>query len=280
MSNFPIVVIRGAGDLASGVAYRLYHAGYLVVMTELEKPLFVRRAVSFGNAVFDETGSVEGIPSRVVPMSSALWLAMRTEEIPIIIDTKNEWRALDAPVVVDARMAKQKLDTTIKDAKCVIALGPGYSATVDCHAVIETQRGHSLGRVIWLGPATPNTGVPGSVKGYQKDRILRAPADGFVTPHFDIGDAIAEGDVIATVGDAPIMAPFSGQLRGLIHPTVPVHKGLKIGDLDPRGNRQNCFTISDKSLAIGGAVLMAILQSGIHPLPISSLVRNTDHAPR
>jgi xanthine dehydrogenase accessory factor len=169
-------------------------------------------------------------------------------------------------VVVDARVAKRNIDTQISDAELVIALGPGFVAGQDCHAVVETQRGHYLGRVIWQGRAAPDTGVPGSIGGVENQRVLRAPCDGFVKPNAAIGDRINQGAVIAAVEGEPIIAPFTGVLRGLIHETVPVTTGLKVGDLDPRCIREHCFTISDKSLAIGGGVLEAILNRGIYPL--------------
>lgn len=278
MTDMPLVLIRGAGDLASGAALRLYAAGFPVVMTELEKPLFVRRAVCFGNAVFEGSATVEGVPSRLIEASSALWLTLRTEEIPVIIDRAGEWRDMSPMVVVDARMAKEKLDTSIKDADCVIALGPGFVAGADCHAVIETNRGHRLGRVIWQGSAEANTGIPGDVKGIKATRVLRSPADGFVTPLAEIGDQIREGQTIATVADRPVVAAFDGRLRGLVHPSLPVHQGMKIGDLDPRGEYHHCFTISDKSLAVGGAVLTAILQAGCRPMSPDELVRKAEYA--
>ncbi len=269
-SDIPVVVIRGAGDLGSGVAFRLFVAGYPVVMTELDKPLFVRRTVSFGDAVFAEKGSVtiENITSRKIEVSSALWLALQAHEIPILRDGFDDWQSLQPKIIVDARVAKRNIDTKITDAPLVIALGPGFIATEDCHAVIETNRGHRLGRVIWRGSAEPNTSTPGSVMGKGQSRVLRAPCDGFVIPHAEIGDLIDEGDVIATIEDQEICAAFEGRLRGLIHPSVYVNAGMKIGDLDPRGIYEHCFTISDKSLAIGGGVLEAILSQGIHPLKI------------
>lgn len=267
-SDIPIIVIRGAGDLGSGVAFRLFMAGYPVVMTELDKPSFVRRAVSFGEAIYAETGSIsiEGITARRIDVRSALWLAVQAHEIPILLDKDDDWQSLNPEVVVDARLAKYNIDTQISDAPLVIALGPGFVAGEDCHAVIETNRGHRLGRVIWRGPAEPNTGIPGNVMSTGAKRVLRAPCDGWVTPHAGIGDLLDEGDLIATVGEQSIYAPFKGRLRGLIHESVHVVSGMKIGDIDPRGFYEHCFTISDKSLAIGGGVLEAILSQGILPV--------------
>ncbi len=265
LANVPLVVIRGAGDLASGVAYRLFLAGYPIVMTELECPTFVRRMVCFGNAMYESPFTVEGITARKIDIHSALWLAVQEREIPIVLDAEQSWRDLSPQVIVDARMAKHNIDTSYEDAPLVIALGPGFEAGQDCHAVIETNRGHYLGRVIWRGCAEPNTGTPGAVMGHTQGRVLRAPKDGFVSSVVNIGDWLEANELIAMIDDVEIRAPFDGRLRGIIHPSVHVVKGMKIGDLDPRGIREHCFTISDKSLAIGGGVLMAVLQSGILP---------------
>lgn len=256
------VLVRGGGDLASGVVYRLVKAGFPVLITELAQPKVIRRAVAFASAVFDDTITVEGITARriaVVADAPAVWA---TGEVPVLVDRDGASLEVFKPmIVVDARMMKHNPDTTQVDAPLVIALGPGYVAGEDCHAVIETKRGHFLGRVIWLGAAEPDTGQPGNVKGHVADRVLRAPVDGYVMSRTAIGDVLAAGDVIATVSDMPVTAPFAGVLRGLIHSSVWVTAGLKIGDLDPRGNRIHCFTISEKALAIGGGVLEAILSA-------------------
>ncbi len=278
MADFPVVVIRGAGDLASGVALRLYQAGFPVIMTELEIPTLVRRAVCFGSAMLAGVTEVEGITARRIEASSSLWLALRTEDIPVVLDDDNGWRDLLPRVIVDARMAKRNIDTTPKDAELVIALGPGFTAGEDCHAVIETNRGHFLGRVIWQGAAEPNTGVPGTVRGQKAKRVLRAPTAGYTTAHVKIGDMVSAGDVIATIDEAEVRAPFDGCLRGIVHESVYVTPGFKIGDLDPRGVYEHCFLISDKSLAIGGGVLSAILQAGIHPMHPRDLVGRAQHA--
>jgi xanthine dehydrogenase accessory factor len=276
----PLILIRGAGDLGSGLALRLYRAGYPVIMVDLPSPLLVRRTVSFGNAIYETGGvyQIEGVASRVMKADSAIWLAMQGGEIPVLVDTDGAWRDLGAQVVVDARLAKRNIDTTLDDAELVIALGPGFTVGVDCHAIVETHRGHTLGRVIWEGSALANTGIPGSVSGIESQRVLRAPRDGHVKPNAAIGDKIEAGAVVATVEGEPIIAPFTGMLRGLIHESVTVWAGLKVGDLDPRSVREHCFTISDKALAIGGGVLEAILRQGILPLPIADRVREKTDA--
>jgi xanthine dehydrogenase accessory factor len=259
-----LILIKGAGDLASGVAYRLKRSGFPLIMTELSAPLMVRRAVCFGEAVYSGQVTVEGITARrVESLNEARHLA-GTEIIPVLVAPESESVVKTNPtVLVDAIMAKKNTGTTINDALLVVALGPGFTAGQDCHAVIETNRGHWLGRVIYAGQAEPDTKKPGSVKGHVIDRVLRAPAEGYVMAAARLGDRIQQGQLIATVAGQEIRAPFDGVLRGLIHPMVPVTTGFKIGDLDPRGVVRHCFTISDKSLAVGGGVLEAVLASEV-----------------
>jgi xanthine dehydrogenase accessory factor len=259
-----LVLIKGAGDLASGVAYRLKRCGFPIIMTELPAPLLVRRAVAFGNAVYSGETTVEGITARRVNSLAEAQHLAPTELIPIMVDPQARLLATAGPqVLVDAIMAKTNTGTTLADAPLVIALGPGFTAGKDCHAVIETNRGHNLGRVVTQGQAEPNTGTPGMMKGYTASRVLRSPSEGQVVPCAGIGDKIKQNQLIATVNGHEIRAPFDGVLRGLVHAEVNVITGQKIGDLDPRGVAEHCFTISDKSLAIGGGVLEAILSSPI-----------------
>jgi xanthine dehydrogenase accessory factor len=233
-------------------------------MTELPAPVLVRRGVSFGNAVYNGQTSVEGITARRVDTIEQAGHLAITDIIPILIDPAAiAVTQLQPQILVDAIMAKVNTGTAINDAPLVIALGPGFTAGEDCHAVIETKRGHTLGRVITQGQAEPDSKTPGQVKGYGADRVLRAPVDGHVIGHVTIGDLVKQGQLIASVNGQPIYAPFEGVLRGLIHPNAPAVAGLKIGDLDPRGNVEHCFTISDKSLAIGGGVLEAILSGEV-----------------
>ncbi|HVO69507.1 MAG TPA: selenium-dependent molybdenum cofactor biosynthesis protein YqeB [Aggregatilineaceae bacterium] len=256
------VVVRGGGDLASGVIYRLVKAGFPVIVTELARPLAIRRAVAYASAVFEGEIMVEGLMARRVQRVADVPGVLAVGGIPVLVDdVGTALAALKPAVVVDARLAKRNLGTTPEDAPLVIALGPGFEAGRDCHAVIETNRGHALGRVVWNGGAEPNTGTPGNVQGHALDRVLRAPCDGHVTPQAAIGDQLRAGDTIAAVGDLRVVAPFDGVLRGLIHPSVAVTRGMKIGDVDPRAVREHCFTMSDKSLAVGGGVLEAILSA-------------------
>lgn len=256
------VVVRGGGDLASGVIYRLARAGFPVLVLERAQPLAIRRAVSFASAVYDGQITIEGLNAHRITGVAAAAAQWADGTIPVLVDGDGaSLRTLRPAVVVDARMAKRNLGTARDDAPLVVALGPGFTAGEDCHAVIETQRGHFLGHVIWHGAAAPNTGQPGEVRGRVGERVLRAPADGVVTPRTAIGDLVTPGDVVATVNDVPVQAPFAGVLRGLIHSAVSVTAGFKIGDVDPRGVREHCFTISDKSLAVGGGVLEALLSA-------------------
>lgn len=261
-----LVLIKGAGDLATGVAVRLHRAGFAVAMTELARPLTVRRTVAFAQAIFDGQQTVEGITAQRCTLPEVTtYLAQRA--IPVLVDaTATALAVLRPTVLVDAIMEKRNTGTQLDQAALVIALGPGFVAGVDCHAVVETNRGHNLGRVIWQGGAEADTGEPGILPGAtaQASRVLRAPCTGFVQPCRAIGDLVTSGAVIALVqGDAQepavIQAPFTGVLRGLIHPSVPVIPGLKIGDLDPRAQPAHCYTVSDKSLAIAGGVIEALL---------------------
>ena len=255
-----LIVIKGGGDLASGVAYRLKRAGFPLLMTELAAPLMVRRTVCFGEAVYAGEVEVEGITAKSVEGVDVAHALAESDLIPVLVDPHGTAVEELAPrVLIDAVMAKRNTGTTLADAPLVVALGPGFYAGKDCHALIETMRGHRLGRVIYSGPTAPDTGTPGLVSGRGVDRVLRAPADGYVEGSSQIGDRLEEGQQIATIAGHPLYAPFAGILRGLIHPSVKVKKGLKIGDLDPRGIVDHCFTISDKALSIGGGVLEAVL---------------------
>jgi xanthine dehydrogenase accessory factor len=259
-ARLPLVLIRGAGDLGSGVAWRLRRAGFPVVMTELAEPLVVRHTVSFAEAVFAGATTVEGV--RAERVASAEQAAERATAglVAVLVDPDGgAVAALRPGVLVDARMAKRVLDTRIADAPLVVALGPGFVAGVDCHAVVETNRGHRLGRVYWQGPAEPDTGVPATIAGHGFDRVLRAPAAGPLAAVRVIGAELEAGDLIARVADRPVVAPFAGVLRGLLHDGLIVAAGQKIGDVDPRAQPEHCHTISDKALAVAGGVLEAVL---------------------
>ena len=257
------VVIRGAGDLASGIALRLYHAGFDIAMTETAAPLSVRRTVSFSQAVYDGRTQVEDVSAVLVKDGAEMGAAWWLKQIAVFIDPAaaivGEFRP---DVLVDAIMAKKNTGTVITNAPVVIGVGPGFTAGLDCHAVIETQRGHTLGRVITDGGALPNTGVPGDIGGYTIERLLRSPADGVFETLVSIGDVVKKGDVVALVNPdgLPVKAEIDGILRGLLPSGIAVTHGLKAGDIDPRCEKSHCFTVSDKALAIGGGVLEAILR--------------------
>ena len=255
-----LVVVKGAGDLASGVAYRLRQSGFMVVMTEIAQPTVVRRGVSFAQAVFDGATVVEGVCARLLATADEALAVARTREIVVLIDPHAHVVAQLRPgVLIDAIIAKRNTGTRIDDAPVVIGLGPGFRAGVDVHAVVETNRGHRLGRVIVHGEAERDTGVPAPVGGHGAERVLRAPAHGSFTGVAAIGDRVATDEVLGYVAGEPVRSPFDGCLRGLIQTGVAVQKGMKIGDVDPRATREHCFTISDKALAIGGGVLEAVL---------------------
>lgn len=255
-----LVVVKGGGDLATGVAHRLHRAGMWVIITELPQPTVIRRPVAFASAVFEGEISVEGVTARRVESVTQALACLDEGVVPVLVDPQaGVVRELRPDVVVDATIAKRNLGTHISDAPIVVALGPGFTAGVDCHAVVETARGHYLGRVITQGQATPNTGVPGAVLGYTEERVIRAPCGGVFRGERQIGDRVEAGQTVARVDGEPVVARISGVLRGLLADGLPVHAGMKVGDVDPRGVVDHCFTISDKARAVGGGVLEAIL---------------------
>lgn len=255
-----IVLIRGGGDLASGVALRLHRAGLRIAILELEQPLVVRRLAAFAEAVYAGEITVEGLTARRAASAEAAKDIIAAGDIPVLVDPHTTaLSSFDPLILVDARMTKQPPDLSINAAELVIGLGPGFVASANCHAVVETMRGHSLGRVIWQGAALPNTGLPDTVSGRAAERVLRAPAAGILQAHAAIGDWLESGVLVASVSGQQVRAPFSGVLRGLLHPGLSVQPGMKIGDLDPRADPSYCSLVSDKALAIGGGVLEAIL---------------------
>lgn len=254
------VLVRGGGDLASGVIHRLHRAGMKVVVTELPQPTVIRRAVAFAAAMYEDVVEIEGVVGRRVDSLERALLCLERGEVPILADPRRELVAQWRPeALVDAIVAKKNLGTKISDAPIVIGLGPGFIAGVDVHAVIETERGHNLGRVILEGGAAPDTGIPGAVMGYTTERVLRAPCVGVFRGERRIGDEVEAGEVVAYVNGSPVVASISGVIRGLLADGLAVNEGMKVGDVDPRGVREHCFTISDKALAIGGGVLEGIL---------------------
>jgi xanthine dehydrogenase accessory factor len=257
MSNNSRVLIRGGGDLASGVALRLHRAGIRVTITELAQPLAVRRTVSFAEAVFEGTCEVEGVKARLID-GHQLSAWNQADEIPIMIDPDAAiLSTINFPVVVDARLTKQPPSPIPAQVPLHIGLGPGFHAGRNCQAVIETRRSHTLGRVIWDGASQADSGVPEG----NPLRVLRAPDEGAFVANKKIGDHVEEGELIGMVADKNVLSPFAGVLRGLIREGLQVNRGLKIGDVDPRDDPAACYLVSDKSLAIGGGVLEAILST-------------------
>jgi xanthine dehydrogenase accessory factor len=255
-----LVMVRGGGDLASGAILRLARAGISVIVTELKEPLAVRRSVSFSRAVYDREVMVEEVPVKLVGSPGEARNLVARKIIPVLIDPKAESRQeLHPVVIVDGRMTKQIPDLPADCAQLFIGLGPGFVAGENCHAVVETRRGPTLGRVIWSGAAEKDTGLPDTVYNFQAERVLRAPADGHLETFFKIGEHIDAGGVIAQVDGIPLRAPFSGVLRGLLRPGAVVWLGMKIGDMDPRDIPELVDFVSDKALAVGGGVLEAVL---------------------
>jgi len=260
----PLVAVKGAGDLATGVIHRLKRAGFAVLATELPHPTVLRRTIAFAEAIALEHMTVEGITAQHAHSIEDTQVILENGCVPILIDPGGTvYKHMHPDVLVEATVSKYNTGITMNDAPIVIALGPGYEAGVDAHAVVETNRGHNLGRVYLQGKAEPNTGVPSIIGGYTGERLLRAPCAGRLYGVHQIGDHLREGEIVAIVKSGevttPIIATISGILRGLVRDELIVSKGMKVGDIDPRAIREHCFTISDKSRAIGGGVLEAIL---------------------
>ena len=254
------VLVRGGGDLASGVILRLARAGWVILVTEIAQPLAVRRLVSFSQAIYEGEVVIEGVIGCKVNTPEEAAIVFSQAKVAVTIDPDGQTRSwFDPDVVVDARMSKQDAVSIRADYPLVIGLGPGFEAPRNCHAVVETKRGPFLGRVFWRGSAAKDTGIPDMVDGFQSERVLRAPNDGTLNAFVEIGADIKKGDPIAEIDGAIILAPFSGVLRGLLQPGLFVQRNTKIGDLDPRSDPQLCRLASDKALAVGGGVVEAIL---------------------
>ncbi len=257
------ILIRGAGEMATGCACRLHSSGFFrILMTEIEKPLAVRRSVSFCEAVYERSWTVENIKAERIDRVEDKDVLWGKRVIPVLVDPEALCKKSFQPdILIDAILAKKNLGISASDAPLVIALGPGFDAGRDAHFVIETNRGHDLGRLITDGYASPNTGVPGSINGHSALRVLRSPAEGVFLSQLSIGTPVKEGQVIGSVSDEPVKARLDGILRGLIRPGTFVTQHLKIGDIDPRGDTSYCFRVSEKARAIAGAVLEAMLRT-------------------
>ena len=254
------VLIRGAGDIATGIALRLYRCHIQVVMTDLPAPTAIRRTVCFSQAIVLGRTEVEGVTAERAADAAHAEALLARGVIPVLADPEGACRpALRPDAVVDAILAKRNLGTAITDAPVVIGVGPGFTAGTDCHAAVETMRGHTLGRVIYQGSALPNTNIPGLIGGYAGERVLRSPADGVFRQLLEIGAEVRAGDVAGEVAGLPMRCTIDGVLRGILPEGTPVHKGMKAGDVDPRCRPEYCTTASDKALAVGGGVLEALL---------------------
>lgn len=251
-----LVVVRGGGDLATGVIKRLFNAGLPVVVLETEKPTVIRTTVSFAQAMFEGETRVEDVVSRRCRDVDEALGVLQSGMVPLLADPQGAFLEKLKPLcIVDAILAKRNLGTTMADAPLVIALGPGFKAGKDCHVVIETKRGHSMGRIIREGEALANTGIPGIIAGFGRERVIHSPDEGVFSSDRKIGDLVKKDEVIAYVGKSPVRAPLEGMIRGLLNNGLTVPTGFKIADIDPRGLKADFTTVSDKAMAIGGSVL-------------------------
>ena len=261
-----LIIVRGGGDLATGTIHKLCKCGFSVLVLEVEKPSAIRRNVAFSEAVYEGQHTVENVTCFLADSLSHAKSFLEEGKLTVLVDPKGSAISeLQPMAVVDAILAKKNLGTHKKMAPITVALGPGFEAGVEVDAVIETNRGHNLGRVLWSGCAAPNTGIPGIIGGFGKERVLYSQAAGILKNVCKITDTVHKGDVIAEVeteeGSIPIFATLDGLLRGLLRDGYPVTKGFKIADIDPRLEEyENCFTISDKSRCIAGGVVEAIMQ--------------------
>lgn len=261
-----LIIVRGGGDLATGTIYKLYKCDFPILILEVDKPSAIRRNVAFSEAVYQGTQTVEDATCYYADSLSQAESFLQEGKLVVLVDPKGDSIAKLKPLaVVDAILAKKNLGTNKSMAPITVALGPGFTAGEDVDAVIETKRGHNLGRVLWRGSAAPNTGIPGMIGGYGKERVIHCPAEGILRNVCKITDTVEKGQEIAVVetenGNIPVLASLDGLLRGLIRDGYPVTKGFKIADIDPRTEEyQNCFTISDKARCIAGGVVEAILQ--------------------
>lgn len=259
-----LVVVRGGGDLASGVIYRLNKAGYRVLILEQEYPTAIRRKVSFCEAVYEGEAWVEDVCCRRIRGTEEAEQVWEQRKIPLLVDEQAEVIEKIRPqVLVDAILAKKNLGTRMDMASLTIALGPGFEAGRDVHYVVETMRGHDLGRILSSGTAMPNTGVPGVIAGVASERVIHAPCDGVLHLETSIGDLVQKGQTLARIGETEVPASIGGVLRGILRDGCQVKKGWKMADIDPRCEEQkNCFTISDKARCLSGSVLEILLREG------------------
>ena len=258
-----IVLIRGGGEVGSGIAHRLHRSHFRVCIAEIESPLAVSRGTCFSEAVFDSTKTIEEVTAVRTPSTmEAIYKVWRDGNIPVVVDPESGVKPILKPdVLINAMMLKRETNTRVTDAPLVIGIGPGFTAGSDAHAVIESNHSNNLGRVIWQGKAEENTGEPVSIDELAKERVIWAEDSGVFTTSRNIGDLVNQDDIIGNLGDVPLKAPMKGILRGLLRSDVRVLANAKLIELDPVNDRSICFTIRDKMRAIGGGVLEAILQT-------------------
>lgn len=261
MEQAALIVVRGGGDIASGTIHRLHRAGFRLVVLETDAPTAIRRTVSLSEAVYTNTHTVEGVTAERAETLAELPEIWGRSHIPVLVDpAAKSLVELKPSALIDGILAKKNCSTTLSMAPITIGLGPGFTAGIDVGAVIETARGHDLGRVIITGTAQANTGIPGAVAGYTTERVLYARHSGILTIRRDIGSLVQQNEVIATIGDQPVRATIAGLVRGIIRDRSTVHRGMKIADIDPRTEQTAiCHTISDKARCISGGVLEALL---------------------
>lgn len=267
-----LCIVRGGGDIATGTIYKLFQCGFPLLVLEIGNPSCIRRTISFCEAVFDDDVEVEGVHAKLVGSLEEAYQCYCRGKVPVMVDPEAVMIQKASPaVVIDAILAKCNLGTRITGAPVVIGIGPGFTAGKDVHAVVETKRGHNLGRVIYDGAAAPNTGVPGVIGGYGKERVIHAPASGILHIEKQIGEETAQGDIIAWIDETPVKATISGIVRGMIREGYAVQKGLKIADIDPRiTEKDNCHHISDKARCVAGGVLEAVLHLRLEQEKIKS----------
>jgi xanthine dehydrogenase accessory factor len=259
--NDVVILIRGGGEMATGVAHRLVSCRFKVCMTETSNPQAVRREVAFSEAIFDHEKEVEGVTAKKIDSPHHIFQVWKEGKIPILIDPEAKVKDFLKPdVLIDAILAKKNLGTKITDAPLVIGLGPGFRAGRDVHLVIETNRGHDLGRIFANGEAEPNTGIPGSIDGYTEERVIRAPKDGKFEALIKIGEGVMADGKVGMIGNVEVRSGIAGVIRGLLRDGTEVWKGMKLGDVDPRGIKGHCYAISDKARTVSGGVLQAILE--------------------
>jgi xanthine dehydrogenase accessory factor len=265
MLNKLSILIKGAGEMASGIAWRLHKAGFTnIVMLETDTPLAVRRRVSFCEAVYDGRITVDGVTSILTTSDNEINNALQNKQIPVVVDPK--WNTIvirNPQIVIDAILAKKNLGTRREEAELVIGIGPGFKAGKDTDVVVETHRGVNCGRLLYYGEAEKNTGIPGKVMGYDMERVVRAPRAGLFKSSVQIDDHVNLGDTIGVVKDQLVAARINGVVRGLIRDNIMVTENLKIGDIEPRQGVDSSL-VSDKGLALGGAVLEAVLAKFNH----------------